>query len=67
MTKRNRLRRAWQRNWEFWTAKGIYFCMCNPVKDWMTPKQVTKYLKKHNPRRNRFDIWKYRKQTIRLK
>lgn len=46
MTKRNRLRKAWQRNWEFYMVKGVYFCIGAPVKYWMTPRQLAKYLKR---------------------
>ncbi len=48
MTKRNRLRKAWQRNWEFYMVKGVYFCMGTPVKYWPTPKQLSKYLKRES-------------------
>ena len=45
MTKKNRLRKAWQRNWKFYTVKGVYFCT-GPVKNWPTPKQLLKILRK---------------------
>ena len=45
MTKKNRLRKAWQRNWEIYAVKGIYFIMGQPVKNWPTPKQLSKWLK----------------------
>ena len=46
MTKKHRLTKAWQRNWEFYMTKGVYFIMGQPVKKWMTPKQLDRYLKK---------------------
>lgn len=46
MTKKHRVTKAWQRNWEFYMTKGVYFLMGQPVKKWMTPKQVDRYLKK---------------------
>lgn len=46
MTKKNRLRKAWERNWELWMCKGIYFNMGKSYKNWITPKQVLKELKK---------------------
>lgn len=48
MIKRNRLRKAWQRNWEFYMVKGVYFCMDTSVKYWPTPKQLSKYLKRES-------------------
>lgn len=44
MTKKSRLRKAWLRNYEFYMAKGVYFCQC-PIKYQPTPKQLSKYLK----------------------
>lgn len=35
-----------QRNWEFYKVKGIYFIMGQPVKNWPTPKQLSKWLKR---------------------
>lgn len=46
MTKKNRLRKAWERNWELWIVKGVYYNMCKPIKYQMTPKEVLKDLKK---------------------
>lgn len=46
MTKKNRLRKSWQRNWELWMCKGIYFNMSQSYKNWLTPKQVLKELRK---------------------
>lgn len=46
MTKKHRVTKAWQRNWEFYMTKGVYFLMGQPVKKWMTPKQLDRYLKK---------------------
>lgn len=48
MTKKNRVTKAWQRNWELWMIKGIYFNMGKPVKKWMTPKQLGKILRKES-------------------
>lgn len=48
MTKKNRLRKAWERNWELWIAKGVYYNMCQPIKYWMTPKEVLKDLKRED-------------------
>lgn len=45
MTKKNRLRKAWERNWKLWTVKGVYFNMSKPIKYQMTPKQVLYELK----------------------
>lgn len=45
MTKKNRLRKSWQRNWEFWMVKGVYFNWGLPIKYMLTPKQVYKLLK----------------------
>lgn len=45
MTKKNRLRKAWQRNWEFYISKGVYFCMGH-IKYCPTPKQLSKHLKR---------------------
>lgn len=44
MKKISRLRKAWQRNEEFYWVKGVYFCL-GPVKNWPTPKQLAKWLK----------------------
>ena len=48
MTKKHRLTKAWQRNWEFYMHKGVYFIMGTPVKKWMTPKDLRRYLRKED-------------------
>lgn len=48
MTKQNRLRKAWERNWELWIAKGVYYNMCVPIKYQWTPKEVYKDLKRED-------------------
>ena len=48
MTKKNRLRKAWERNWELWMCKGVYYNMVVPIKYWKTPKEVLKDLKKED-------------------
>lgn len=48
MTKKHRLTKAWQRNWEFYMTKGVYFTMGTPVKYWMTPKDLCRYLRKED-------------------
>lgn len=48
MTKKNRLIKAWQRNWELWMHKGIYYNMGVPFKYWLTPKEVLKDLKRES-------------------
>ena len=48
MTKYHRLTKAWQRNWEFYMHKGVYFIMGTPVKKWMTPKDLCRYLRKED-------------------
>lgn len=45
MTKKHRVTKAWQRNWEFYTVKGVYFIMGNPVRYWPTPRQLSRWLK----------------------
>lgn len=42
MTKKNRLRRAWQRNYVLWMHKGVYFYGGLPYKYWKTPKEMLK-------------------------
>lgn len=46
MTKKNRLRKAWERNWDLWMVKGVYYNMSKPIKYWWTPKKVLKDLKR---------------------
>lgn len=46
MTKKNRVTKAWQRNWELWMIKGIYLNKGKSWKNWLTPKQVLKELRK---------------------
>ena len=48
MTKEHRLIKAWQRNWHFYMHKGVYFIMGSPVKDWPTPKQLSRQLRKES-------------------
>lgn len=48
MTKKNRLRKAWERNYDLWICKGIYYNIGLPFKYWMTPKEVLKDLKREN-------------------
>ena len=45
MKKRTRLRKAWQRNYDLYMIKGVYFCV-GDIKYWPTPKQLLKWLKK---------------------
>ena len=45
MTKKNRLRKAWERNWKLWMVKGIYFNMSKSIKYQLTPKEVLHILK----------------------
>lgn len=46
MTKKNRLRKAWQRNWDLYMCKGVYFLMGKPVKHQLTPRQVYRILRR---------------------
>ena len=48
MTKKHRLIKAWQRNRSFYRHKGIYFIIGQPVKKWITPKQLKKILRKES-------------------
>ncbi len=45
MRKKTRINKAWQRNWNFYMHKGVYFIANKPVKYWITPKQLIKHLK----------------------
>ena len=59
MTKKHRLTKVWQRNWEFYIYKGIYF-LGGPVKYWVTPRQLNRYLRKEdikeeNLKRNNYE------------
>lgn len=46
MTKKNRMRKAWERNWDLWMVKGVYFNMGQPWRNCLTPRQVIKFLKR---------------------
>lgn len=53
MRKIARLRKAWSResNRTLYMCKGVYF-LVGPVKNWPTPKQLCKWLKKERIKSN---------------
>lgn len=48
MTKKNRIRRIWQRNKnaDFFVTKGVYFCLDKTIKNFHTAKDVVRILRK---------------------
>lgn len=46
MTKKNRLRRAWERNPRFHLTDGVYYLMVLPLKHQPTPKHLKQCFKR---------------------
>lgn len=48
MRKITRLNKAWYRNWDFYTHKGVYFRIGLPIKKMPTLRQVMKMLRRES-------------------